>query len=242
MGFGAPRAQKTPGMALVGLVSGDYTAGMKAIAKLAPDAALITGASGLPPLNKVGTSLGEGMPWGLRVSSLTDEEARTYEDGGSDLLAFSLEGTPVSAVAPDGMARILCIEADIQIEQIRALDALPIDAVLLSMTEVSAPWTLANLTTIAGVSQRVDKYLLVEVSQLPGAKDLEAIREVGVQGLVVDVGAVASESLAELKAALLDMPRQRPPTKGRAAAILPSSVFFPDPTAGHEEEPPEEDE
>ena len=242
MGFGVPRAQKTPGMALVGLVSGDYTAGVGALAGLAPDAALISVASGLPTLKKLGQSLGKPVPWGLRVSALTEKQARTYEDGGSDLLAFSLEETPVSAVASDGMARILCIEAGIQIEKLRAVNALPIDVVLLSMTGVSAPWTLADLASIAEVSQRVDKYLLVEVSQLPGSKDLEALREVGVQGLVVDVGAVASESLAELKAALLEMPRQRPPNKGRAAAVLPSSVFFPDPTAGHEEEPPEEDE
>ncbi len=242
MGFGMPRTKKTPGMALVGLVSGDYTAGMGALAKLVPDAALISGSNGLPTLKKLGRSFGEEIPWGLRVSSLTEEEARTYQGEGSDLVAFSLEGTPVSAVAPDGMARILCIEAGMPIEQIRALDALPIDVVLLSMTGVSAPWTLANLATIAGVGQRVDKYLLVEVPELPVAKDLEAIREVGVQGLVADVSAVAPESLAGLKAALLDMPRKRPPAKGRAAAILPNSVFFPEPVAGHEEEPPEEDE
>ena len=242
MGFGAPRAQKTPGMALVGLISGDYAAGLGALAGLAPDAALISLASGSPPLSEIGSSLGEAIPWGLCVSSLTDDDARTFEDGGSDLLAFNLGGTPISALASEGMARILCIEPSIEIEQLRAIDALPIDAVLLSMTGVSAPWTLADLATIAGISQRVDKYLLLGVSQLPGAKDLEAIREVGVQALVADVGAVAVESLAELKAALLDMPKQRPPAKGRAAALLPSSVFFPEPAAGHEEEPPEEDE
>ena len=242
MGFGTPRAQKIPGMALVGLVSGDYAAGIGALTELAPDAALISIADGLPPLSELGASVGEAIPWGLCVSSLTEEEAHTYEDGGSDLLAFSLEGTPVSALASDGMARILCIEPSIQIEQLRTIDALPIDVVLLSMPGISAPWTLADLATIAGISQRVDKYLLVEVSQLPGAKDLEAIREVGVQALVVDVGAVSAESLAELKAALLEMPRQRPVNKGRAAAILPSSVFFPDPPAGHEDEPPDEDE
>jgi hypothetical protein len=242
MGFGVPRAQKTPGMALVGLVSGDYAAGLRAVSKLAPDAALISIADGSPPLSEIGSSLGEAIPWGLCVTSLTQEEAQTYEDGGSDLLAFSLEGTPASALASEGMARVLCIEPSIQIEQLRAVNSLPVDVVFLSMTGVSAPWTLADLATIAGVSQRIDKYLLVEVSQLPGAKELEAIREVGVQGLVVDVGAAAAKSLADLKAALLDMPRQRPATKGRAAAILPNSVFFPEPAAGHEEEQPEEDE
>jgi hypothetical protein len=229
-------------MALVGLISGDYSAGMGALASLAPDAALISVAGGSPPLSEIGSSLDEAIPWGLCVSSLTNEDARTYEDGGSDMLAFSLEGTPVSALASEGMARILCIEPSIEIERLRTIDALPIDAVLLSMTGVSAPWTLADLAAIAGVSQRVDKYLLVQVSQLPGATDLEAIRDVGVQALVADVGAVAVESMAELKAALLNMPKQRPPAKGRAAAILPSSVFFPEPAAGHEEETPEEDE
>ena len=43
LGFGAPRAQKMPGMALVGLVSQDYAKGIEVLADLKPDAVLVSG-------------------------------------------------------------------------------------------------------------------------------------------------------------------------------------------------------
>src|SRR3990172_3777402 len=80
IGFGMARSPKTPGMALVGGISSDYSAGMAALADLAPDAALISGAGGPPALKKLSRSLGEEIPWGVRVSSLTEDDARAYED------------------------------------------------------------------------------------------------------------------------------------------------------------------
>ena len=83
---------------------------------------------------------------------------------------------------------------------------------------------------------------MVEVAQAPGKKDLEALRNIGVQGLVLDVGTAGSESLVELKAALLDMPKQQPSRRGRNVAILPSSVFSVGQEPAHEEEEEEEDD
>ena len=242
LGFGAPRARKTPGMAMVGLVSGAHAEGIGLLAGLGPDAALVSGVDDPPALKKLTQSLGSETPWGARVSSLSEEEARAYEEGGCDLLAFSLRGTSVAAVGSEEMARILCVDPDIEADQLRAVDALPVDVLLLSVPGLSASWTLEDLAVVARVSRRVDKHILLEVSQPPGAKELEALRNTGVNGLVVDVGTVDSASLAELKAALLDMPRQRFPRKERAAALLPSSAFFPGNAPAKEEPEPEEDE
>jgi hypothetical protein len=109
------------------------------------------------------------------------------------------------------------------------------------MTGVSGPWTLKDLATVGAISRRVDKYTLVEVSQPPGEKDLEALRDIGVIGLVVDVGAVASSSLSQLKTALLEMPRPRSNRRERSRAILPGSVFAPGPAPAPRREE-EEDE
>ena len=238
MGFMAPRGQKTPGMALVGLVSESYSEGISLLGDLCPDAILISDAKDAQSVKVSSQPLGSGTPWGSRVSSLSEQEAQAYEEGGCDLLAFSLPGTSLAAVASEEMARILCVDPDIETDQIRVLDALPVDALLLSMSGLSAPWTLEDLASIARVSHRVDKYILLEVSQIPGAKELEALRNTGVHGLVVDVGKVDSQRLSELKQALLDMPRQRPVRKEKAAALLPRSAF----SLGSREPEPEEDE
>jgi hypothetical protein len=244
MGFGAARGQRTPGMALVGLVSRDYSAGIAAVADLAPDAALLAGAVDAAAMKQARRSLGEATPWGVRVGSLTDVDAKAYADGGCDLLAFPLQSTTLDAVASDSIARILSLEADIELERLRALDSLPVDAFLLTMTNITAPWTLRDLAAVAAVSRRVSKYILLEVSQPPGAAELVALRDAGVHGLVVDVASAPSGSLAVLKAALLVMPRRRLGRRERAIASLPGSVFptVEPPTHAEPEPEPEPDE
>jgi hypothetical protein len=241
MGFGAARAEKLPSMALVGLVSGDHATGVGVVSEIKADAALLTGVDGPEGLKKLTESL-SSLPWGARVSSLTQEEAQAYQDNGSDLLAFTLEGTSASALACDEIARVLCLAPDIEEQELRAIASLPVDAFLLSMTGVSGSWTLKDLAMVGAISRRVDKYVLIEVSQPPGEKDLEALRDIGVHGLVVDVGAVASSSLSQLKTSLLEMPRPRSSRRERSRAILPGSVFAPGlaPTPQHEED--DEDE
>lgn len=237
LGFGAPRAQKTPGMALVGLVSQDHAKGMGVLGDLKPDAALVSGVDDPAALKGFAQSLNSGVPWGASLPSLTEDDAKALEEAGCGILAFSLQGATVAALGSEDIARVLHVNGDIDLEELRAIDALPVDVLLVSVPAPSTPWTLQDLANVARVGRRVDKYVLVETLQIPGPKELEAIRNTGVNGLVVDVGSVASQSLSELKKALLNMPRQRPRTRERSMALLPSTA-----SSSTEPEQPEEDD
>ena len=237
LGFGVARPEKIPGMALVGLITSNYSTGVSAVAELAPDAALVAGGPGPASVSELAEPLGSALPWGVRATSMTPEEVQAYQESGCDLLAFPLEGTPVSAVASDEIARILCVDPGIEERELRAIMALPVDMLLLSMSGHSGPWTLSELAAVGSVSRRAgEKYILVEVSQPPDGKELEVLRDIGVHGLVVDVGHVTSDALAGLKKRLLEMPRQRPGRKGRRNAIVPSSAFLSVEVPGREEE------
>ena len=240
MGFGAVRTEKTPGLALIGLVSGSYAKGLATVSKLALDAALLSGIDDAAGLKRIEKSL-PSVPWGVKTSSLTEKAAQEFRDSGCDLLAFSLENTAASALETDDAARILYIEPDIEERELRAIGALPVDVLILPMTDISGPWDLANLTSVAAISRRVDKYFLVEISSAPSDKDLEALRNAGVDGLVLDVAIVDHDALEKLKAAALEMPRQRSSGRGRASAIVPSSVF-PSSSGPQREEEEEDDE
>ena len=243
LGFGVARPEKVPGMALVGLITSDYSTGVSAVAELAPDAALVAGGPGQTSISELAQPLGSKLPWGVRATSITQEEAQAYQESGCDLLAFPLEGTPVAAVATDEIARILCVDPDMEEREFRAIMTLPVDVLLLSMSGHSGPWTLSELAAVGSVSRRAgDKYILVEVSQPPDGKELEALRDIGVHGLVVDVGQVSAEALAGLKKGLLEMPRQRPGRRTRRDAILPGSAFLPGEALGREDEDEEEDD
>ena len=243
LGFGVTRAQKTPAMALVGLVTEDYSSGMGTISELALDAALIVGSGDTSTFAELAQPLGGRVPCGVRLGSLTEEEPQAYQDSGCDVLAFPLEGTSVAAVVSEEMARVLCLDVGIEESELRAIATLPVDALLLTMADRSGPWTLGDLASLGAISRRVgDKFILVEVSETPGKKELEALRGMGVHGLVLDVGKVSSEALAGLKRDLLELPRPSPGRRRRSDAIVPSSIALLGEPAGGQEEEGDDDE
>ncbi|MSQ06217.1 MAG: hypothetical protein EXR54_09660 [Dehalococcoidia bacterium] len=241
LGFGAARATKVPSMALITLVSGHHAHGLKTVATLVPDATLVSGLKGPAALGDIKGGL-PAAPWGVSIEGLSEAEAKEYREHGCDLLAFPLQGTMAAALDEEEVGRVLCLEPHVQEPELRAIDTLPVDALLVNMTVVSGPWSLQDLMAIGAISRRSSKYVLVSVSQPPGKKDLEALRDLGVRGLVLDVGAVSLEVLKELKTTLLEMPRKRPQRKERTTAILPGSVYGGGQAAGPAHEPDHEEE
>ena len=241
LGFSVTRPEKLPGMALIGLVSKNYAKGMAVVAYQGLDAALVAGADGPEGLKQVVEGFRD-KAWGARVTSLSQEEAQAYQASGSDLLVFSMEGTAASAISNEEIAHILCIEPNMEDRELRAVSSLPVDCYLLSLAQNGDSLTLSDLAAVGAVSRRSDKFILLEVSRQPNAKDLEALRDIGVHGLVLDVGAVSAKSLKELKAALMEMPKATFKRKGRTLAILPGSGFSPPVEPEHQEEEEEDDD
>lgn len=241
LGFGAARATKVPSMALITLVSGRYAHGLKTVATLAPDAALVSGLKGPAALGDIKGGM-PAIPWGVSTEGLSEAEAQEYRGHGCDLLAFPLQGTTAAALEEEEVGRVLCLEPHVPEQELRAIDTLPVDALLVNMTVVSGPWSLQDLMAVGAISRRSSKYVLALVSQPPGKKDLEALRDLGVRGLVLDVGAASLESLNDLKATLLQMPRKRQQRKERTTALLPGSVYGGGQAAGPAHEPDHEEE
>ena len=238
LGFGVSRAERTPGMALVTVVSGSHAEGCAVVGEVGPDGAILAGTGGPSALGSLKNSL-PSVPWGVRCDSLGGDDVKAYGEAGCDVLVFGLEGTRASALSSEELGRVLCVDADLSSRQVRGIDSLPVDVLLVDMLEHSGPWTLADIARVAGVSRRVDKYVLLHLTQPPEKEDLEALRNVGVHGLALDVGSVSIEAFQELKTNLLEMPRQRPRRRDRTSAVVPSSVF---PSARTPEREDEEEE
>ena len=238
LGFGVRREQRPPGMALIVQISSDHASGCAGISDLSPEAVLLSGIDDLAALKKIAPGL-PSIPWGISPVTVTEDSVNGFKEAGCDMLAFGLADTPVSAINSDEMARVLCLDPSADERQLRAINPLPVDVVLIDVTSQSGTWTLGDLTNITAISSRVNKYILVSISEPPGAKDLKVLRDAGVHGLVVDAGSVSMDSLSKLKSDLQEMPRPQPGRKGRTAAVLPSSVFAVDRAPAPEE--PDED-
>ena len=237
MGFGPARSEKPPGLALVIQVSSDHKTGAATAAGLSPDGIIFSGLSGPSQIGELKDSL-SSVTWGVRTDSLSSEDAKAYLDDGCGLLAFQLSGTSIGAVSSEESAKVLCIDTSADVEDLRDINALPVDAVLFSLSGASSSWTLDDLAKVARVRGRLGKYLIAEITEPPTAEDLKVLRTAGINGLVLDVSS-GKETLESLKKLLLDMPKPGPERAGRSNAILPGVGYAP---AGRQEPEPDPDE
>ena len=223
MGFGPPRADKTPGLALVVQVSSSHEAGAATAKGVSPDGILVSGLTGPSQAEELKESLSDVI-WGIRTDSLSTDDSKAFEEAGSGVLAFQLKGTSIGAVSSENAAKVLCIDTDLDIEELRDINALPVDAVIFPLSGASSSWTLDDLTKVARISGRLGKYLLAEITEPPSADDLKVLRTAGINGLVLDVSA-GKDALESLKASLMEMPKAGPEKSGRSNAILPGAAY-----------------
>jgi hypothetical protein len=181
MGFGPPRAEKTPGLALIVQVSSSHKAGAATATEVSPDGILVSGLTGPSQATDLKDALSNAI-WGIRTASLSTEDAKAYEEAGSGVLAFQLKGTSIGAVSSEDAAKILCIDTDLDIEELRDINALPVDAVIFPLSGASSSWTLDDLSKVARISGRLGKYLLAEITEPPTADDLKVLRTAGING------------------------------------------------------------
>ena len=238
LGFGMTRPPKLPGLALV--ISADGGKDGAASAKeLSPDAVIISG-SGVAQAGEIGEAA-SGTNWGVKAEGLTTADAASWREAGADLLVFSLSTTALGAVTSKDAARVLTVDSATAPEDLRDINPLPVDVVLVAMPGDPAGWMLQDLSSLARVSGRVGKRLLVEISAAPDGDTLESLRNAGVAGLVINLSAGA-DVINGLKESLLDMPRPGADSRSRSNAILPGSVYAARRPAPAEEDPDDDDD
>ncbi len=224
MGFGASsRADKVPPMALIGKLSDPAKSaqGASILAKMGADGALIDGL-GLDKMTKKLTKALQKLPWGIRVHELKGDEATRCKEKGCDFLAFAPEEALLDALQDEDTGYILSIQTDMEEIRLRAIEDLPVDAVLLPFDSSGEPLTLEHLLTIGTVRASFSKHLLLEVSEILSTRELEGLRDIGVIGLVIDATSHSADALQALKERLDSLPAQpRNQSKGHAA-VLPS--------------------
>ena len=143
-------------------------------------------------------------------------------------------------MASEDSAKVLVIDPAADVEELRDINSLPVDAVLFPLAGASSSWTLDDLAKVARIRGSLGKYLLAEITEPPGADDLKVLRTAGINGLVLDVSA-GKEALETLKKSLMDMPKAGSDKSGRSTAILPGLGYAPQ-SAAPEQEPDEDDD
>ena len=235
LGFGtSSRTERTPSMALIGRLSQNYTQGANRLAKVEADGALLDGESLDSRLSDVAGALGN-IPWGIRADGLDGEGSQGLLEKGCDFFVVSPEKVTVEAMKDDRAAYLLVLPPDADERFLRAIEDLPVDAVFMSLGSLESSLTLQHLITICSVRVLFDKYLAIEVPAALSSKEVEGLRDVGVDALVVDAARSSEKVLGNLKKALLSVPRQRRSRSERVSPVLPRGSYAA-PSPPHEED------
>jgi len=225
MGFGANQlsSQKLKMLLVASLAQdeanklSDYVVG--ADAGLLRISALDSGAKILQEL----TQTVPDIPWGgcLRDSQ---SEIKEIVSAGCDFMVFPETNTPLALIQDAEIGKILEVESSLSADLLEAIDELPLDAILIGAKEEERQGlTWHHLILARRFADLSSKPLLVSIPSNVTASELQALRDAGVNGVIiqVDVGQPVGR-LRELRQTIdkLTFPSRR--KRRKAAALLPN--------------------
>ena len=182
----------------------------------------LTKSTGADSLAKVSQAVSD-IPWGGWLRDIASGETERVTKIGLDFVVFPPASTPLATLKDNKVCKILEIGATLSEGLLRAVDALPVDAVLVTNEQEGEYFlTWQHLMFFQRCADLLSKPLLVSIPSKVSANELQALWEAGVNGVVVGVEAEQPvERLKELRQVIdkLVFPPQR--ERRKTEALLP---------------------
>ncbi|MDP3878711.1 MAG: hypothetical protein Q8Q07_00185 [Dehalococcoidales bacterium] len=182
--FSRPRMQLVASLAqedagsLVDRATG-ADAGLLRIIKSGPDADILEKMSRSAP----------DIPWGGWVQ-VAQEEIKGLNQLSFDFIIFPAENTPLTALEENKAGKIIAVAASLNEGLLRAVNKLPLDAVLITGEQSEArSLTWHHLMLFRRFADLLNKPLLAVIPAEVTAAELQALWEAGINGVVIEVAA-----------------------------------------------------
>ncbi|MDP2931757.1 MAG: hypothetical protein Q8O05_04570 [Chloroflexota bacterium] len=198
----------------------------------------IKSGSGISGLKKMAEAA-LAIPWGGWLSDVADEDIESLAKAGADFVVFP-ETASLALAGKSELGKVLQIDASLDAGLLRAIEDLPVDAVLVE-TDKKEGLSWHSLLLFQRLAGLLTKPLLVSLPSTVTQLELQALLEVGVDGIIVEakVGE-AARRLGELHQ-MIDMLTPVPARKRKKAEpVVP--YIRPEAEVVEEEEEEEEEE
>jgi len=166
-------------------------AGLLSIAKLS---------SGAKTLKQICQAMPD-IPWGGWLKEIGREGVGRMVEAGGDFVVFPAANTSLAILQDEKLGKVLEVEPGLDPGLLKAIDDLPVDAVLIAAGEEREHFlTWHHLMLFRRCADLLTKPLLVSVPSDVAATELQALWEAGVGGVVVAAGVGQPEGrVAELR-------------------------------------------
>jgi hypothetical protein len=189
-------------------------AGLLSIAKLS------SGAKTLKQICRVMSDI----PWGGWLKGTGREGIGQVVEAGCDFVVFPAANTSLALLQNEMLGKVLEVEPELDPSLLKAIDDLPVDAVLVAAEEEDYFLTWHHLMLFQRCTDLLTKPLLISVP--PGVVDseLQALWEIGVGGVVVKAGVGQPEGrIAELRQMLDKLTLPQSGKRKKVEPLLPYS-------------------
>ena len=130
------------------------------------------------------------IPWGGWLKNIDQGGIKQMAKAGCDFVVFPAANTSLALLQNDEIGKILEVESSLNEGLLRAVNELPIDAVLIAGEQEGEYFlTWHHLMLFQRFADLLTKPLLVSIPPNVTANELQVLWGVGVDGAVIEVGA-----------------------------------------------------
>ena len=205
------------------------------------DALLLFSNKTLPPSKELKSIIEPlaDIPWGISLQDATANKASSLIKAGCDFIVFPAATTVSAIQQDDDTGMIIEVESSIDDGLLRAINDLPVDAVMVADSlENDGPLVWHQLMIIQHVVNLLTKPIILPASPNTSESELKILWESGVDGVLIKIGSKDLETIKGLRSIIDRLPARSTQKKGKTEAILP----HPGGTGAAEPEPEEDDE
>ena len=181
------------------------------------------------------------IPWGVYLEDNDDKQAAAPIEAGCDFVVFS-PASRLSSITYNGkVGKVLQAESSMDDGLLRAVNDLPVDALLvIDTSEASGALVWHQLMILQHLGNLISKPLIVPVPASITEVELKVLCEIGIDGVMVEVDTTKTGELKKLRQAISKLPPRSARRRGRVDVLLPRAGGEAPAIAPDEEE--EEDE
>ncbi len=145
------------------------------------------------------------IPWGGWLQGDGSEAIKQVTQAGYDFVVFSATNTPLAILQDDALGKIVEVEASLGEGLLRAVNKLPVDAVLVAGEPPEGQsLTWQHLMLVRRLADLLIKPMLVTIPSKVTAAELQALWNAGVNGVVVEITAEQPQNRVKELSQIID--------------------------------------
>jgi hypothetical protein len=207
MGFGRRVERKqNPALLIIGQTASSQAKAFLGSSNAASVDALLL--DGVP--NKTAANALKDALWGVKTTGISHDEMDALKEAGCGFVLIDSPDVHASVLRDDGIAKGVVLPLDVNERDAHVLDDLPFDFLTVDYTTKPGDLTVAALMGYQAAVSMVSKHIFLHVSESPNEAELERLRDLPADAIIVDLESISDAALATLSERVNGLEARKP--------------------------------